>query len=265
MADDLYRCRCHRVGAAAGPRPVRCQGSVKFSWLHVADEPWLRALLNFQIGAAIAVIGGVLVAAYFGYSGARIVRWARSAPGVGRGTTIVVVLILATTYALRGHIIIFSKGVPGWGYGPPTMASTVPPDLRSVSAETANLLQQGLRPEIAHHLKTAGYLKGEVFLLHFDDGTIKPGNFGLTRTPGRPAPSPSPTATSSTSRNSSSCCGTLSRSGGAATRMACPSSSVIPTTSITSRSTIGAIRRRPPCAPPRCGGSTSTSSPRRLW
>jgi hypothetical protein len=99
---------------------------------------------------------------------------------VGRGTTIVVVLILATTYALRGHIIIFSKGVPGWGYGPPTMASTVPPDLRSVSAETANLLQQGLRPEIAHHLKTAGYLKGEVFLLHFDDGTIKPGNFGLT-------------------------------------------------------------------------------------
>jgi hypothetical protein len=39
------------------------KGSVKFSWLHVADEPWLRALLNFQIGAAIAVIGGVLVAA----------------------------------------------------------------------------------------------------------------------------------------------------------------------------------------------------------
>ena len=91
-------------------------------------------------------------------------------------------LLLLTTYSFRGHIIVSSKGVPGWHYTGYSSKLTSRPKLQvGINHEVPlESIQKSINHLPIKYLSKGGFITGNVALLHFEGGIVLPFNFGLT-------------------------------------------------------------------------------------
>ena len=110
-----------------------------------------------------------------------LVSWIRDRPDqTGRLTVTIVFFVFATTFVWRGHLIVVSKGVPGWAYG--AMPSSIKNDVQITPAAGVDLriFDSAYNREALKYIRRSGLISAEILMLHFIGGEMLPANMGLT-------------------------------------------------------------------------------------
>lgn len=112
----------------------------------------------------------------------KICTWAVDVRGTGRRATLVLAVVMFVCSALHAHILIVTRGVPGWTYaGYQSLLVDELPQTPVVSSRDKDVLQAAILTEPLKYIKGNGYVSGDILLLEFTDGQRLPGSLALTR------------------------------------------------------------------------------------
>ena len=155
----------------------------RLSWHHPSDGGVFRLYLRLAAFNALS-----LVLVLFGRRQLKkvlqqVVHWLHQPhEAYARRVIFVIAIGLVATYQTRSSLGFWWPGIGGWTYEN-WETSLVPDDsLAQNTQPPPDFLQHAVVQENAAYLPSGGILEGPAMMLHFADGKVLPGNYGLSGT-----------------------------------------------------------------------------------